>query len=159
MERDHRVSDSSTSRDTARSKKAQLAFAVATGASVAAWADSNDVPTKTAYRWARQPAVCRRIDHIRRRIINRAIGRMTRRFAWATDQIARLAATPGTRSAQLNALRAIFYDTMKLGMYFEVRSALSELGERVNARRFAGADYAGQRTPYCTPHTTKPASQ
>jgi hypothetical protein len=53
--------------ESANSQKMQLATAIAEGTSVAQWASSNDVPERTAYRWAAEPEVRSEIESIRRR--------------------------------------------------------------------------------------------
>jgi len=40
-----------------RSRKTELALAIANGTSVTAWARGNQVPKRTAYRWAGEPEV------------------------------------------------------------------------------------------------------
>jgi len=40
-----------------RSRKTELALAIANGTSVTAWARGNQVPKRTAYRWAGEPKV------------------------------------------------------------------------------------------------------
>ena len=91
-----------------RSKKTQLALAIAQGESVAAWARGNDVPRQHGLPVG-QRAQCpgRRSKSCRRRALDRAIGRMATRATWAVDQIAKLAASCRVRvgSAQGAASR------------------------------------------------------
>src|SRR5450755_1214825 len=70
-----------------RSQKTELALAIANGTSVTAWARGNEMPKRTAYRWAREPEVRAAVESYRRRAVDRAIGRMARRVTWATDGI------------------------------------------------------------------------
>jgi hypothetical protein len=73
------------------SQKTHLTVALAQGTSAAKWARTNGVPKATAYRWSKEPAVRSQIESIRRRAIDRAVGRMARRMTWATDGISKLA--------------------------------------------------------------------
>ena len=75
-------------------KKTQLAVAVAQGISVAAWARTNEVPRATAYRWASEPEVRRAVEACRRRIVDQAVGKMTKKSNWAVDRIVKLADMP-----------------------------------------------------------------
>ena len=57
-------------------RKSQLALAIAQGASIAVWSRKNDVPDRTAYRWAAKPKVRAKIKANRRRARDRAVGRL-----------------------------------------------------------------------------------
>ncbi len=65
----------------------------------------NDVPRRTAYRWAGEPAVRAAVESYRRRVIDRAVGRMASRATWAADMIAKLAKSAKSESVRLSALR------------------------------------------------------
>ena len=67
------------SEEVPESKKTGLAIVIAQGASVPAWARRNEVPTSTAYYWAGQPEVRRMVETLRRRSLDRAVGRMASR--------------------------------------------------------------------------------
>jgi hypothetical protein len=91
------------------SQKTHLTVALAQGTSAAKWARTNGVPKATAYRWSQEPAVRAQIESIRRRAIDRAVGRMARRMTWATDGIAKLACwqrAESTWDLSMLALRA-----------------------------------------------------
>ena len=47
-------------------KKTSLALAIARGQSIAAWAKNNEVPWRTAFRWASDPKVRREVEAARR---------------------------------------------------------------------------------------------
>jgi hypothetical protein len=132
VETDDRVSDPSSSDETTQSKKTQFALAVANGASFGRWARSNDVPEATAYQWASEPEVRRQVDSFRRRIIDEAIGRMTKRFAWVADQIADLAETADSSSVRVRALRATFADMIKVSEHFRIEHRLAEVEEKLD---------------------------
>jgi hypothetical protein len=81
------------SRDERDSKKNSLAAALAEGQSCAAWASANGVSERTAQRWASDPEVREEVKLDRRGTLDQAVGRMSKRVAWATEQIAKLART------------------------------------------------------------------
>jgi hypothetical protein len=62
--------------ENSESRKSQLALAIAQGASIAVWSRKNDVPDRTAYRWATESKVRARINAYRRRARDRAVGRL-----------------------------------------------------------------------------------
>ena len=62
--------------ENSESRKSQLALVIARGASIAVWARKNDVPDRTAYRWATESKVRARIKAYRRRARDRAVGRL-----------------------------------------------------------------------------------
>ena len=86
-----------------QSKKTHLALALAQGRSVTTWACANDVPRRTAYRWASEPAVRAAVESYRRRVIDRAVGRLAKHATWAADTIAKLAKDAQSESVRLSA--------------------------------------------------------
>ena len=95
------------SEEIPESKKTGLAYAIAQGKSVPAWARQNDVPRSTAYYWAGQPEVRRMVETLRRRSLDRAVGRMASRAVAAADGINKLAMEAESESVRLRAWRAI----------------------------------------------------
>ena len=83
----HRVPVCPMTGESANSQKMLLAAAIAEGTAVAKWASSNEVPERTAYRWAAEPEVRSEIESIRRRALDEAIGRLAKRATWAVDGI------------------------------------------------------------------------
>ena len=71
----------------------------------------------------------------RRCVIDRAVGRMSRRTTWAADGIAKIAEEATSDSVRLRAFRAIFSDMMTVFSYsgLEVRMTELEEGLRVQA--------------------------
>jgi hypothetical protein len=112
-----------------KAKKIHLAAAIAQGQSVAAWARDNGVPRSTAYDWASEPSVRRTVEACRRRTLDRAIGRMTRRTLWASDRVAELAKAAESESVQLRALRSIFADVMAVSKFSNLEDRLAQLEE------------------------------
>ena len=78
-------------KEVRRHQKIHLALAIAEGESIAAWAQENGVPERTAFYWAKDPKVRREVDACRRRALNEAVGRMTRMSMNAVDGIVTLA--------------------------------------------------------------------
>jgi hypothetical protein len=112
-----------------KAKKIHLAAAIAQGQSVAGWARDNGVPRRTAFRWASEPGVRRTVEACRRRTLDRAIGRMTRRTVWASDQVADLAKAAESESVRLRALRSIFADVMAVSKFSNHEDRLAQLEE------------------------------
>jgi hypothetical protein len=110
-------------------KKIDLALAIAQGKSAGAWARHNGVPRSTAYSWANDPEVRGAVETCRRRTLDRAIGRMTRRTLWACDRIAELAKAAESESVQLRALRSIFADVMAVSKFSNLENRLAQLEE------------------------------
>jgi len=115
-------------------KKIHLAVAIAQGESAAAWARHNGVPRSTAYSWASEPSVRRAVEACRRRTLDRAIGRMTRRTPWACDRIAELAKAAESESVQLRALQWILSDVMAGSKFSELESRMTEMEEELRDR-------------------------
>jgi hypothetical protein len=129
-----------------RDQKADLALALATGRTVRAWAKLHDVPERTAYSWARSPEVRTQVRRIRRRAIDRAIGRLSRHAAAAADRIAQLADAAQSEAVQLQAARAVLADLMTVSNYAALEGRLAEVERRIahaQPQQHGPADRAG----------------
>jgi hypothetical protein len=115
-------------------KKTQLALALAQGATVAAWSRANEVPTRTAYRWASEPQVRATVESCRRRAVDRAVGVMARRATWAARQIAQLGKDAESESVKLAALRANFSDMIAASNFGVLEDRVAELEEQFGDR-------------------------
>ena len=112
----------------------ELVVAIAEGTPVAEWATKNNVPRRTAYRWARQPKVRAKVEAYRRRVLDQAVGRMTSNVNWATDGIAELAQGAASESVKLSALRAVMSDMMAVSKFGGLEDRVTQIEEKVNAR-------------------------
>ena len=117
-----------------RSPKTDLALAIANGTSVTAWARANEVPKRTAFRWAREPKVRAAVESSRLRAVDRAVGRMARRVTWATDEIAKLAKGAVSESVKLTALRAILSDMMAVAEFAGLEQRMAKIEEQLDER-------------------------
>jgi hypothetical protein len=90
------------------SMKDEFAVALAEGVSIEKWARQRDVPKPTVYRWARETEVRKAVDEHRRRAADRAVGRMSKRYGWASDKLVGLAESAESESVRLAALKMIF---------------------------------------------------
>jgi hypothetical protein len=122
------------SEEVPESKKTQLAYAIAQGKSVVAWARQNDVPTSTAYFWAGQPEVRRVVDSWRRRWLDRALGRMAGRAGAAVDGISKLAKGAESESVKLRAWRALLSDQIAVSKYTGWEGRLAELEDKMTSQ-------------------------
>ena len=118
------------SEEVAESKKTALAVVVAQGASVSAWARRNGVPQSTAYYWSNQREVRRMVDALRRRALDRAIGRMSRHAVGAADGISKLATEAESESVKLRAWRALLTDQIAFTKYAGWEGRLADLEEK-----------------------------
>ena len=117
------------------SRKTQLALALAQGVSVAMWSRANDVPKRTAYRWAADPKVRKVVEACRRRAIDRAVGQMTRHATWVVGGMTKLANNAASESARLSALRALMGDMMAVSKYSGLEGRMAAIEERLRRRR------------------------
>ena len=116
------------------SKKSQLTLAIAKGMPVTTWAKKNDVPRRTAFRWAREPKVRAAVEVYRRRVLDRAVGRMTGGVTFATAGIFALAKNASSESVKLAALRAVVSDMMAVSKFGGLEDRVTQVEEKVNAR-------------------------
>ncbi|MGO9469335.1 MAG: hypothetical protein ACLQIB_16085 [Isosphaeraceae bacterium] len=131
----HRVPFCTMTEELFPAKKAQLALAIARGASITAWARANHVAVATAYEWASEPQVRGSLESCRRRALDRAIGRMARRATWAAGQIAKLGRDARSESVRLAALRAALSDMIAVTKFAGLEVRMTEIEEdRFGAR-------------------------
>ena len=115
-------------------KQDQLAFAVAQGKSITAWARQNDVPRSTAYGWADNPDFRRLVDRCRRRMLDRALGWLAGHSMWAVKGITKLGETAESESVQLRAMRAVLHDQMAVSRFSNFEYRMAQLEEKQSAR-------------------------
>jgi hypothetical protein len=127
-----------------RDQKAALALAIATGRTVKAWAKEHDVAERTAYTWARSPEVRKQVHRIRRRAIDRAVGRLSRHAAAAADQIARLSKEALSEAVRFQAARAVLADLMSVSNYAAFDDRLTKIEKRIAQTQHEPAEL---RTP------------
>jgi hypothetical protein len=132
------------SREHDQSKKSQLALALAQGLSIGGWARSNNVPMRTAYRWSREPAIRSAANSYRRRVIDRAVGRLARRATWAADMIAKLPKDAESAFVRLSALRAILSDMMNVSQFAMLEERMAHIQEQL--RELAQPDQPDQQS-------------
>jgi len=137
--------------------KAQLALALAQGMSAASWARTNQVAKATAYRWAKDPEVRAAVLSYRRRLIDQAIGQMTRHTTSAAKEIARIAQKSKLDSVRLRACRAIFSDLVSVDKYSGLESRMTEIEDMIKKRNAAAEAYARRPTAYYG-HGARPAT-
>ena len=125
------------------SKKSELAFVIARGGSITAWAKKNEVARRTAYYWANEPKVREEVEEFRRRTFDQALGRMNSRTTKAADGMFKLANGAESEAVQLRAWRAVLSDQMTMARFSSLDRRMVELEEVVKAQK-AGA----QPLPY-----------
>jgi hypothetical protein len=94
----------------------------------------NEVPRRTAFRWASQPKVRREVEATRRRALGRAIGRLASFALKAADGITTLAKEAESESVQLRAWRAILADQMAVSKFSDLEYRMAEIEEQLSER-------------------------
>ncbi len=113
--------------------KDQFTVAIAKGELVTKWAREHHVPRRTAFRWARDPKVKTAVEKYRRRVLDRAVGRMTGGVTLATTEILELAKNAASESVKLAALRAVVSDMMAISKFGGLEDRVTEVEGKVNA--------------------------
>jgi hypothetical protein len=128
-------------------KNTKIHLALARGYSAAKWARANAVPKNTAYRWAREPEVRKAIQAHRRRLIDEAVGTLTKNTSKAADVLIRLAREGDSHSIQLKAARAVYSDMIALSKYSDLEERLTEVEEMQNPAGTSNRFSAGWALP------------
>ena len=115
--------------------KLELAFALAKGSSIRAWARANNVPKKTARRWAHESEVRAEVEAFRRRAIDRAVGVLACRTGWAASRMCKIAGGAESESVRLRALRAILGGMMTVSRYSGLEERMAGLEAHVRAQK------------------------
>jgi hypothetical protein len=118
-------------------KKTSLGMAVARGQSVAVRSRKNGVAERTAQRWAREPEVRKEVANCRRRLLSRALGRMTQNTARAADIIVRIAREGTSDEVKLKAARAVFSEVIAVARHTDLEERMTEIEESLEPRRGA----------------------
>jgi hypothetical protein len=127
-----------------QSQKNELAFAIARGAKIGGWAKVNNVPRRTAYRWAGDPKVRAKVEACRRRALDRAIGQFSSSVNSAAQGINELARTAVSESVKLAALKTVFSNMMAVSEFADLKDRITELEEQTDEfMRAGGAGQAG----------------
>jgi len=116
------------------SKHDQLAMAIALGKSVKQWARENEVPTRTAYRWASEPDVRRQVEDWRRRSLDRVLGWMAGHSFRAVKTLTKLSETAESESVQLSAVRAVLSDQIAIARHANLEYRMTEIEEEIRVR-------------------------
>jgi hypothetical protein len=119
------------SEEPQKATKVQLAFALAQGSSIRAWARAHQVPPRTAQRWSKDPKVRKTVEEFRRRTLDRAVGMMTSRSIQAVVRIDRLSKSAKSEFVQLSASRAIMSDMMKVSRYSGLETRMTEIEDQL----------------------------
>ena len=87
-----------------KDKIESLAKALAVGDSVAAWAEGNDVPRRTAFRWAAEAGLKARVRGLRQGLVTDAVGKLAEAATAAVETLRGLLAAGQPATVRL-ALR------------------------------------------------------
>jgi hypothetical protein len=131
-----------SSENSPRSPKTQLAIAIAQGDNATTWARKNNVPRRTAQRWAREPGVRAAVERTRRRALDRAVGLMSTHARWAAEKILKLGEHAASEAVRLTALRAVLSDMIAVSKFGGLEDRLTEVEEQVRDNN-GHADHAG----------------
>jgi len=109
--------------------------AVASGQSIKAWAREHDIPVRTCYLWTHRPEFKAKVESIRNRITDRAVGELTRSRVQAVREMGRLSTKAQHEPTRLAACRAVVADLAALKN--------QDLARRVEALETALREHAG----------------
>jgi hypothetical protein len=125
------------------SLKSMLAAALAEGKSCVEWGRAHGVKDRRAQEWSGEPEVRAQVESIRRANLDQAIGRMSQRVVWATDEIAELAKGARSESVKLGALRSILSDMLMALDFAGLEARIAKLEEQDRVRHQESTSCAG----------------
>src|SRR5262245_11150294 len=95
----------------------QLALAVASGRTIAAWSRETGTNLSTAYSWTSKPEFEAKVQEIRQELVDQTVGRLVAYAAGAVGSIAKLMATGESEAIRLSAAKAILAELVSIGSY------------------------------------------
>jgi hypothetical protein len=116
----------------------ELALAVAGGGSIRAWAKAHGISTTACYEWSREPEFKAKVERIRDRMTDRAVGTLTKNLVSAMEEMSRLARKGKQESTRLAACRAVAADLAGLksqDLARRVEAMEQQLRERSSPRK------------------------
>ena len=105
----------------------KLAAWVASGRSVAAFAKKHAMSVRTCYGWARRDDFQAKVERIRRRMLDRIGGTLTRNGLKAVDSIVTLSKTADADAVKLAAAKAILDKLIEVANMVEIDRRLKAL--------------------------------
>jgi hypothetical protein len=113
---------------------AAAALAVAQGHSTASIATKHGVSARTVQRWMKKPAFNARVEDLRNRMVDEAIGIMTAGATTAAAQLRVLAAKGTTEQVRFAASRALLADLLSVQSHAELKRELREIKQGLEAQ-------------------------
>src|SRR5262245_31948957 len=86
---------------------------------------------RTARTWSNSSEVRKLVQRIRRRVIDRAVGRLSKNATAAADEIVRLAKQAASEAVRLNAARAVLAELMAVSKHATLEGRLAEVERRI----------------------------
>jgi len=111
--------------------KTELALALAHGVSVASLGASKQCAQKHGLQVVERPRGPEEVLTCRRRILDRAVGRMARRATKAAEVIVEVAENAESESVRLRAARAVLSDMVTISRFADVEARMHEFEEKL----------------------------
>jgi hypothetical protein len=141
------VQESAMTEEPRKNTKTQLALAIAQGVSVAKWARTNGVPRRTAFQWAKDPEVRKVVQGCRRRVIDQAVGQMTKLSTRAVHTIGWLSEEGDSHAIRLKASRAVLSDMIKVSKFSGLEERMTEIEDKLDKRDAAVGSHIWSPAP------------
>ena len=121
-------------RGISKSQFDELALAVAAGRKVSSWCEENGVAPRTAYAWYKREEFRRLVARYRRRVEERAVGRMARNFGRAVAKVVQLIEEGVNDHIKLSAAEILIDKLLYMQKHAELKQEIRRLEERLAAR-------------------------
>ncbi len=108
----------------------KLAAWVASGRSIAAFAKDKDIPMRTCYSWSGTAVFKAKVRRIRRRMLDRVAGTLTRHGLTAVGEIARLIRKGDSDTIKLGAAKALLDQLIHVSDHADWEQRLSAVEAR-----------------------------
>ena len=113
---------------------AAVALAVAQGQSTAGIARKHGITARTVQRWLKRAAFSARVEELRTRMVDEAIGIMTGGARTAAAQLRTLARKGKTEQIRLLAARALLSDLLSVQGHTALQRELREIKQRLDVQ-------------------------
>jgi hypothetical protein len=113
---------------------AKLVRHVAAGGKILAFCRRHEVASRTAYRWSKTPRFQARVEELRRRASDRAIGLLAKHATTAVEGMAKLAKSAESEPTKLSAQRGILAELRDMTGFTTLERRMAAIEERLKAK-------------------------
>jgi hypothetical protein len=108
-----------------------LVLAIATGSTVKAWCESTHTPYNTAVKWFNTDEFRARVQEVRAKMLDAAIGKLTEAASEVAERMVALARDAKSETVQLTACREVLAGLINVSGFAQIKGQMAELHQQM----------------------------